>query len=156
MEKEGIMTTDPPIYRMKLDLNVLNHLGLNLYSNVAAVLSEAVANCWDADSQKVHVDIDSKAAEIRIRDDGSGMTIADANDRFLNVGYSKRQIEGATSFAGRRLMGRKGIGKLSLFSIAQTVTLVSKKGTELHGFKKCPCRTLRRLLGRVARTTRRH
>src|ERR1700732_2000477 len=100
-----------PIYKMKLDLNVLNHLGLNLYSNVAAVLSEAVANSWDADAKEVHVDIDSKDERIEIRHDGSGMTIADANQRFLKVGYSKRQTEGATSPMGRRLMGRKGIGK---------------------------------------------
>ena len=31
-------------YTMKMNLNVLNHLGIKLYSNVPAVLSEAVAN----------------------------------------------------------------------------------------------------------------
>ncbi len=31
-------------YSMSLSLNVLNHLGINLYSNVPAVLSEVVAN----------------------------------------------------------------------------------------------------------------
>ena len=31
---------------MKLSLNVLQHLGLNLYSNVPAVLSEVVANAF--------------------------------------------------------------------------------------------------------------
>ena len=30
-------------YRMRLSLNVLQHLGLRLYSNVPAVLSEVVA-----------------------------------------------------------------------------------------------------------------
>jgi len=35
-------------YTLTLDLNVLNHLGINLYSNVPAVLSEVVANSWDA------------------------------------------------------------------------------------------------------------
>jgi Histidine kinase-, DNA gyrase B-, and HSP90-like ATPase len=129
------MATNPPTYRMKLDLNVLNHLGLNLYSNVSAVLSEAVANSWDADADEVRVIVNAKNGLIEIRDDGVGMTIADANDRFLNVGYSKRQVEGANSLRGRRLMGRKGIGKLSLFSIAQTVTLVSVKGGQLHGFR---------------------
>ena len=34
-------------YRMTVDLNVLDHLGINLYSNIAAVLTEAVANAWD-------------------------------------------------------------------------------------------------------------
>lgn len=31
---------------MSLSLNVLNHLGINLYSNIPAVLSEIVANSW--------------------------------------------------------------------------------------------------------------
>jgi len=33
-----------PKYRLRLDLRVLDHLGIKLYSNAAAVLSEAVAN----------------------------------------------------------------------------------------------------------------
>ena len=38
---------------MSLSLNVLNHLGINLYSNIpAVVLSEIVANSWDADATK--------------------------------------------------------------------------------------------------------
>jgi hypothetical protein len=40
----------PPIFVMTVDLNVLEHLGINLYSNIAAVLTEAVANAWDADA----------------------------------------------------------------------------------------------------------
>ncbi len=43
------MAKKPP-YSMTLSLNVLNHLGLNLYSNAPAVLAEAVANGWDADA----------------------------------------------------------------------------------------------------------
>jgi hypothetical protein len=38
-------------YKLTLDLRVLDHLGIKLYSNAAAVLSEAVANAWDADAK---------------------------------------------------------------------------------------------------------
>ena len=31
-------------YRMKVSLNIIEHLGINLYSNLPAVLSEIVAN----------------------------------------------------------------------------------------------------------------
>lgn len=37
-------------YRMTISRNVLNHLGLNLYSNTPAVLAEVIANAWDADA----------------------------------------------------------------------------------------------------------
>lgn len=35
-------------YKMTVDLNVLDHLAEGLYSSVAAVITEAVANAWDA------------------------------------------------------------------------------------------------------------
>jgi hypothetical protein len=41
-----------PTFEMTVDLNVLDHLGINLYSNIAAVLTEAVANAWDADASR--------------------------------------------------------------------------------------------------------
>lgn len=127
--------TDEPIYKMRLDLNVLKHLGFNLYSNVAAVLSEVVANSWDADSPTVKISIDGKNGVIEIVDSGVGMTVAEANSKYLNVGYDKRKVEGTESAGGRVLMGRKGIGKLSLFSVADSVKVASKKaGSGLHGF----------------------
>jgi hypothetical protein len=117
---------------MQLDLRVLDHLGLRLYSNAAAVLSEAVANAWDADAKNVRIKID--ADRIEIEDDGVGMSLTDINDRFLYVGYDKRQKEGAKSPGGRPFMGRKGIGKLALFSIAEVVEVATRKGKETHSF----------------------
>ena len=70
-----------PKYQMSIDLNVLNHLGLKLYSNVPAVLSEVVANSWDADAKKVEIEI--KSDQIVITDDGHGMTEADVNEKYL-------------------------------------------------------------------------
>ena len=49
-----------PKYELTIDLNILNHLGLNLYSNIPAVVSEVVANSWDADASHVEIHIDRK------------------------------------------------------------------------------------------------
>ena len=68
-------------YHMTLSLNLLNHLGINLYSNVPAVLSETVANAWDADAESVDIVIDKQAGSIVIMDDGHGMDLADINGR---------------------------------------------------------------------------
>ena len=46
-----------PKFQMSINLQVLNHLGLNLYSNTSAVLSEVIANAWDADATKVNIQI---------------------------------------------------------------------------------------------------
>lgn len=128
------MTTEEHPYKMTLSLNVLRHLGLGLYSNVAAVLSEVVANAWDADAKRVSILIDTEAGEVTIQDDGHGMTVDDANRKYLFVGYERRKQEARTPGLGRPVMGRKGIGKLSLFSIAHRVEVRSVRDTDKHGF----------------------
>ena len=128
-------TEHPNEYRMTIDLNVLNHLGLGLYSNVPAVLSEAVANAWDADATKVEVAINPDNRTVVIEDNGHGMTVEDANKKFLTIGYRRRSDGGAATPRGRQVMGRKGIGKLSLFSIAELVEVHSVRDGQRHGFK---------------------
>ena len=113
---------------MTLDLSVLDHLGLNLYSNIPAVLSEAVANAWDADATTVEIVVNKDEQWITITDDGLGMDRADVNEKFLTVGYRRRQ-DGSTKTPRfkRHVMGRKGIGKLSLFSIADRIEVQTIK-----------------------------
>ena len=77
------MNTETPLFRMTISLNVLEHLGINLYSNVPSVLSEIVANAWDADASMVRITWDRSADLIVIQDDGTGMTPEDINERFL-------------------------------------------------------------------------
>lgn len=130
-----MLDNSQPKYTMTMSLNVLNHLGIGLYSNVPAVLSEAIANAWDADAEYVNIEIDMNNQQVMIQDDGHGMSVSDANDKYLKVGYARRDDGGAKTPKGRRVMGRKGIGKLSLFSIAKVVEVHSMKGGERHGFK---------------------
>ena len=128
------MSTGCPKYQMTVSLNVLRHLGLGLYSNVAAVLSEVVANSWDADAEHVRISINAAEGRVVIEDDGHGMTVEDANRKYLHVGYERRNTEPRSPRFGRAVMGRKGIGKLSLFSIARTVQVESVAGGQKHGF----------------------
>lgn len=103
-----------PRFALTISLNVLEHLGINLYSNVPSVLSEIVANAWDADAETVRVNWDRTDGKIVISDDGCGMTAQEVNERFLKVGHRRRDMQpGPTPKFGRRPMGRKGIGKLS-------------------------------------------
>ena len=76
-------------FTMSLSLNVLNHLGINLYSNIPAVLSEIVANSWDADATEVKINVDND--KITIEDNGCGMSADDINKKFLYVGHRKRE-----------------------------------------------------------------
>lgn len=123
---------------LRIQLTVLNDLGIKLYSNTPAVLSELVANSWDADATKVSVNIHTENQTIVIQDDGCGMDFDDLQNKYLTVGYQKRGNASDTDISpgGRKLMGRKGIGKLSMFSIAKRAEIhtvkVDDNGKELY------------------------
>ncbi len=127
----------PSPYKMTVDLNVIEHLGINLYSNIAAVLTEAVANAWDADAERVEIEVDPNKQWIKISDDGVGMSVADVNDKYLRVGYQRRKDanEGSLTANNRPVMGRKGLGKLSLFSIANVIDVKSANNGQAHGLR---------------------
>ena len=73
-------------YTLTVDIATVDSLGRNLYSNAAAVLSEFVANAWDADATRVEIQFDPNNS-ISILDNGCGMTDGELNSRFLTVGY---------------------------------------------------------------------
>lgn len=122
------------MYNLTIALNVLNFLGPNLYSNFPAVLSELVANAWDADATEVIITVDMENDRLIIRDNGMGMSIDDMNSKYLRVGYQKRSNEGNDlTPKGRHYMGRKGIGKLAIFSFAESMEIQSCKNGEKAG-----------------------
>lgn len=120
---------------MTISLNALEHLGINLYSNIPAVLSEIVANAWDADAHNVKITINKAEETITIEDDGTGMDRDGVIDRFLTVGFRRRDELGKETPEGRKPMGRKGIGKLSIFSIAKIADVYTKEGKIKTAFK---------------------
>ena len=126
LERELVMT---------ISLNALEHLGINLYSNIPSVLSEIVANAWDADAETVTITIDKQNEKITIEDDGTGMDRAGVIDRFLTVGFKRRESLGPVTAKGRKPMGRKGIGKLSIFSVAQVADVYTIQGGEKTAFR---------------------
>lgn len=125
-------------FKLEVDLNVINHLGVGLYSSTPAALTELVANAWDADANEVRITIDKENNQIVIEDDGHGMNAKAIKEKFLNVGYSRRRqsINKEKSDSGkRRVMGRKGIGKLSMFALADLVRVTSQAASdEIVGF----------------------
>lgn len=121
-------------YKIKLDRSVLKQLGSQLYGDTPSVIAELVANSYDADAKNVWITVDTSQNNIYVEDDGKGMTAQDINDSFLNIGYDKRDGHNVTPL-GRKIMGRKGIGKLAVFSLTNTVFVYSTKSNT-----KCGCK----------------
>ena len=113
-------------FTFEISLSVLDHLGRKLYRSFVTVLGEAISNAWDADAKNVWIYVNRDNAALLIKDDGTGMTAEQFQNRFLKVGYSKRKDGIHTSPSGRPLIGRKGIGKLALLSSAEKITILSK------------------------------
>ena len=114
-------------FKFEISLSVLNHLGRNLYRSFTTILGEAISNAWDADAKNVYIFIDKEKNNLIIKDDGIGMDADDFQNKFLRIGYSKRQRRVWKTKTGRRFIGRKGIGKLALLSCAERISVISKK-----------------------------
>ena len=112
-------------FKFDISLTILNHLSKNLYKNFNSILGELISNAWDADAVNVWIDVDKNNSCFTFKDDGIGMNRDDFQQKFLKIGYSKRE-SGNISKLGRPYIGAKGIGKLAVLSIAERVTIISK------------------------------
>lgn len=130
-------------YTMRISRLTIDKLGIQMYDRVSAVLAELIANAYDADAEQVKItlpfgeylarkvggQIEDQGFEVTIEDDGSGMTSQEVNEYYLNVGYNRRAVRcEKTPKHHRRVMGRKGIGKLAPFGICREVEVVSAGG----------------------------
>jgi len=122
-------------YKLNVDPRILELLGPNLYTNIYYVLAELIANAYDADANNVY--IVSKKDDIRVEDDGHGMSYEAGDiDRYLNVaGVSRSTEEDSFTKSGkRRKMGRKGVGKLAALSVSEDVDILTVANGEKSGF----------------------
>lgn len=113
-------------FELKYSHNIIEHLGLKLYQNKPTnVLAELVSNSWDADAENVWIDI--KKNSIAVCDNGLGMSRIVLSENYLVIGKKKRTIENISELTqkNRKMMGRKGIGKLAPFGIAQKLSLLT-------------------------------
>lgn len=130
-----------PDYVMQFDIGTIKHLGLQMYSTLPPVIGELVANAWDANARRVDITIPSgpvtDASEIVVTDNGDGMSDTDVRNAYLIMGRDRREEEKTdlTPRLERRVMGRKGIGKLSGFGIANEIEVESVKNGEASRFR---------------------
>jgi histidine kinase/DNA gyrase B/HSP90-like ATPase len=116
----------PSVFTMEFEATTIEHLGLKLYSSLPPVIGELVSNAWDADASRVDIEfpqgdiqVDS---QVTVTDNGHGMEPLEVQQKYLFIGRNRRVEENSnTSAGGRLLTGRKGLGKLSAFGIADQI-----------------------------------
>jgi hypothetical protein len=119
--------------------SLVEQLGAQLYPSATATVAELISNAWDADAKNVWVTIPfgeswTGDSEILALDDGHGMTREEAQTAYLIVGRKRRLEAGETSPGGRKVHGRKGIGKLAAFGTAGILECVTKRHGDLTAF----------------------
>lgn len=126
-------------FEMRFDPQTIKHLGLRMYSTLAPALAEIISNSYDADATNVTVTLieeNGNPKEIRIEDDGIGLSHDEISNKFLVIGRNRRSDEGDTpSVKYKRFpTGKKGLGKLALFGLAKTVTVLTMQAGKLNEF----------------------
>lgn len=134
-------TSDERILEMTYAGGMVKHLGLQMYSGLVGAVAELIANAWDADAPRVDVTVpfdanwQSSSTVFKVRDYGFGMSFEECDKAFLTVGRDRRKIVGSDRTAsGRRVMGRKGIGKLACFGVAKRMEVRTVKNGWLTHF----------------------
>ncbi len=115
------------------------HLGSHLYKRRDLAIVELVANCWDAGATRVDVQLPDagtyspEKSEYVIEDNGGGMTADQVENEYLVVGRNRR-LESGVEINGRPIMGKKGVGKLAGFGIANELLIETWTGGETTSF----------------------
>ncbi len=116
---------------LRFDPHTIEHLGIKMYSQLPYALAELVANAYDAGAKKVEIklyDDDPNNKRIIVDDNGDGMSFEEIRDNFLIIGRRRREEdESRENSLGRKITGKKGIGKLALFGIGKTINIITTK-----------------------------
>lgn len=130
----SISTTEREL-SLKVNNNFLKFIGKEMYHSLSSIVSELISNAWDADAENVHIllNTNKKGAsgfegEIIVKDDGHGMNFQELEEKYLNIGYNKREGSGKVTSKFKRLkMGRKGIGKFAPFGLGNKIQILTKQ-----------------------------
>jgi len=123
---------------MRFDPQTISHLGLRMYSTLPPALAELISNSYDADAENVVITLSEESGtpkEIQIEDDGIGLSFDEIKNKFLVIGRNRRTDGDRPSEKFNRLpTGKKGLGKLALFGLANTITILTKQNNKLNEF----------------------
>ena len=138
------MPTKKRQYKMTVAGQLFKHLGLQMYSGAVPAISELISNAYDAMARNVWITIPTgrpiqQTDKIVVKDDGHGMSFEECNSLYLLVGRDRRSSQNGwtrtyNGVSPRKVQGRKGIGKLAGFGIANGIEIRSVKDEEIAHF----------------------
>lgn len=124
-------------YSVKASSHIITLLGDELIGSNSLALFELVKNAYDADADNVYIkflDFQSSTPSIIIEDDGNGMSKEIIEKAWLVIGtdYKRREVKEST-YKRRTSLGNKGVGRLAVHRLANTIKLETQARGENTG-----------------------
>ena len=114
--------------KFRTSTNLLDLLGVNMYSSVPKAISELVVNGYDADA--TYVVVTSHPDRIVVEDNGDAMDEPSIRDQYMFLGSRHKRRQPMTPQLHRAPIGAKEIGKLAGLGIAKRIEIETwREGT---------------------------
>ena len=137
-EGEGTLT-------LQVAAQIIQKISSGLYRSPESALKELVSNAFDADATEVRIQFvfskhrgTERLSKVRVRDNGVGMDINKLKYVFTHVGGSlKERLDFGSdpvTETGRPIIGRLGIGMLSIASACEVFLVKTKKKGEFREY----------------------
>ncbi|KJE49328.1 ATP-binding protein [Acidiplasma sp. MBA-1] len=124
---------------LQVSVQIIKHISRGLYRSASSAIKELVSNSFDADANNVVVkwffSYDKSGTimlkQIEVSDDGEGMNLDNLIYSFTHIGGSAKELnENLKTKSGRPVIGRLGIGMLSVASACRGFRVITKKEHE--------------------------
>jgi len=124
--------------RFKVSGNIIRKLGGESISSKNVAILELIKNSYDSKATKVEVNLKNEdvpeCAILSIEDNGIGMTMEDLENKWMNIATpNKSKILQKDS--KRKIIGEKGLGRLSAESLGKKTLLKTKPVGSTTGYK---------------------
>lgn len=110
--------------------SVKNLFGRGLVTDQVAAVFELVKNSYDADARVVEIvfsNLNTDTSTLTIRDDGTGMDLADIEKRWMVIGTDSKKNIMCSPIYHRPLNGDKGIGRFSVDRLGAFLHMEAQK-----------------------------
>lgn len=123
---------------MQVSVQIIKHISSGLYRSPASAIKELISNSFDADAHNVNIEFHFSYDKdgnlfldnIRIKDDGFGMDLKTLEYIFTHIGGSSKGTSEVKTPSGRDIIGRLGIGMLSVAATCRSFVVRTKKKDE--------------------------
>jgi signal transduction histidine kinase len=117
------LTDNSEFFEFTVDAALLKELGERLVGKPHIALAELVKNAYDADATKVRITFEEDAIEVV--DNGDGMSKTEFKNFWMRVGTTHKQQSPITPLYQRKVSGSKGVGRLSVQFLGNSLKLWS-------------------------------